>query len=238
MNRQTLSIGYRRLVIMRFLLNKESYDSREALDNAIAGTVIDKSFLRDLAEDVSESINERKGDNPCFGVTSLGRWLGAYATETNITKNNLDRIAKYLLCDNWSQLTRFDEELIEERILRHNEFALAEELISRANDSAESSMQTGLQRLLARNLLKGQKVEVHYGVQRRIVLKKLSQDDRFKVEACDSKILAKGMCITIQALFLGVNLTGIDVTLNGKDVKTFYKSGGPIKSIRIISDGW
>lgn len=235
---ERLDKEYRQLVIMRFLLNKETYNSREALVNAIDGTVIDKSFLRDLAEDISESINEWKGDSPCFGVTSLGRWLGAYATETNITKNNLDRIAKYLLCDNWLQLTQFGEELIEERILKHNEFAVAEELISRASDTAESPMRVGLQRLLSRNLLKGQKVEVYYGAQRRIVLKKLSEGDRFKVEACDSKILAEGMCLTIQAFFLGVNLTGIDISLNGKEIKTFYKSGGAITSIKVINDGW
>lgn len=235
---QRLDKEYRRLVIMRFLLNKESYESREALDYAIAGTVIDKSFLRELAEDISAAINEWRGDSPCFGVTSLGRWLGAYATETNITKNNLNRIAKYLLCESWLQLTQFGEELIEERILKHNVFAEAEEMISRANDSSGSTMQMGLQHLLSRNLLKGQKVEVYYGAQRRIVLKRLTESDRFKVEACDSKILTKGMCLTIQAFFLGVNLTGIDIMLNGKEVKTFYKSGGTIKSIKVISDEW
>lgn len=235
---ERLDKEYRQLVIMRFLLNKETYNSREALVNAIDGTVIDKSFLRDLAEDISESINEWKGDSPCFGATSLGRWLGAYATATNITKNNLDRIAKYLLCDNWLQLTQYGEELIEERILKHNEFAVAEELISRADDSAESPMRVGLQRLLSRNLLKGQKVEVYYGAMRRIVLKKLTESDRFMVEACDSKILTKGMCLTIQAFFLGVSLTGIDIMLNGKEVKTFYKSGGTITSIKVINDGW
>lgn len=235
---QKLDENYRRLVIMRYLLNKESFRSREELDNAIEGIVLSKALRSDMAEDISEAINEWKGDSPCISVTSLGRWLGVDEAVSNITQNNLDRIAKYLLCDNWHQAVQFGAEIIEKRILKHNDFAEAEEMISRGNDTTESPMQTGLQRLLSRTLKKGQSVEVYYGAQRRIVLKRLTEDDRFMVVSCDSKILTKDMCLTIQAFFLGVNLTGIDVTLNGKEVKTFYKSGGTIKSIRVINDEW
>lgn len=238
---QRLDKEYRQLVKMRFLLRTEEFATRERLEDAIANKVIDKKFIQELADDIADSLNDWKADKqPCISATSLCRWMiDSYKAGGDITKNNLDRIAKYLLCKSWGDLLGYNIEQLKEHILKEHQLVESEMMISRAsNEAFENPMRVGLQHLLSRNLLKGQKVEVYYGAQRRIVLKKLTESDRFKVEACDSKILTKGMCLTIQAFFLGVNLTGIDITLNGKEVKTFYKSGGTITSIKVINDEW
>lgn len=238
---QRLDKEYRQLVKMRFLLNMEEFTTREKLEDAIANKVIDKKFIHELADDIADTLNDwKKGNKPCISATSLGRWMtDSYQAGGDITKNNLDRIAKYLLCKSWGDLLGYNIEMLEERILKEHQLVESEMMISRAsNEASENPIRVGLQHLLSRNLLKGQKVEVYYGAQRRIVLKRLTEDDRFMVVSCDSKILTKDMCLTIQAFFLGVNLTGIDITLNGKEVKTFYKSGGTITSIKVINDEW
>lgn len=238
---QRLDKEYRRLVIMRFLLNMEEFATRKKLEDAIANKVIDKKFIHELADDIADTLNDWKaGKQPCISATSLCRWMiDSYKAGSEITKNNLDRIAKYLLCKSWGDLLGYNIEQLEDRILKEHQLVESEMMISRAsNETFENPIRVGLQHLLSRNLLKGQKVEVYYGAQRRIVLKRLTEDDRFMVVSCDSKILTKDMCLTIQAFFLGVNLTGIDITLNGKEVKTFYKSGGTITSIKVINDEW
>lgn len=235
-----LDENYKRLVKAKYCLRTKTIISKNDLNREVKNIVINRETLISISEDIADCINEWKDDEmtkPCISHTTLGRMMGVYGknAEGEISRSNLDRIAKYIGRESWSDLSRDDWETIEEDMLR--EYKLAEDSGFKSQlDDGENNLGTGLRRLLSHNLLTKQIVNIHYGNGRQLQLQKLSEGDKFIVRYCDSKVLEKGWVISIPCFFVGVNIVGLDIRYNGDKIKDYYKSSGPITSIKVENE--
>lgn len=236
---------YKRLVKVRYTLRNSEISSKEQLDREVNNMTITNNSLVKIAEDIADYIDEWKGedgDKPCISRITLGRMMGKFGKKGktvggDISRSNLDRIAKYIGRLNWTSVVSMDSEDIEESMLREHKFAEDSGILSQLDDGKDK-YGIGLSRLISHNLIPGQIIDIRYGNGKLLRLKKLKEDDKFMVEYCDSKVLEKNWVISIPCFFVGVNVTGLDIRYNGDPIKDYYKSGGVVSSIKIVDDIW
>lgn len=229
-----LSPEYVRLVKMRYVLNTQDIADINDLNASIDNLTISKNRLVDISENIATTINEWKGNSPCIGATTLGRMFGVYSSNGDISRSNCDRIAKYIGYKDWYDIIGRKIEDIEANIIKNNSLKLEQEMVSRGYDNTRHYLSNAISRLLARDVLAGTMLDITYGNQKVLRLRKLKDEFRYMVEYCDSKVLTQGMCLSIPVMFVGAHILGFDVTENKQPVKSYYKSGGDIKEIRIV----
>ncbi len=231
---------------MRYVLRtSKNISSKADLERKVDGISNSAGMPGKIAEDIADYIDEWKGedgDKPCISRITLGRIMGVYGkigktVGGDISRSNLDRIAKYIGRLNWKDVVSMDPEDIENYMLREHKLAEDSCIMSQLDDG-EDKFGTGLSRLISHNLLPKQIVDIRYGNGKLLKLKKLKEGDKFMVEYCDSKVLEKNWVISIPCFFVGVNVTGLDIRYNGDPIKDYYKSGGVITSIKIVDDIW
>jgi len=226
---EVLDIEIRRLIKMRYLLRKDHFIlSKDMLEQAVVQLELDSQVLEKIAIDMSDF-----KDSSDVSRSSVGRWMGKYAAKSNISKSNLSCIAKYLLCNTWDELISLTPEDIEQRLLK--EYGLVVAVAPTSMDSRVDDTSFGIHRIISHNVLSGKVIDVRYGHKNKLLrLKKLNSPDRYMVLESDSAILKKSWTISIPAILLGVNVVGIDIQDKKEDVKSIYKSSGPVNSIMII----
>lgn len=237
-----LDENYKRLVKVRYAFRNSEISSKEQLDREVSNMTITNDSLVKIAEDIADCIDEWKGedgDKPCISRITLGRMMGKFGkdAEGEISRSNLDRIAKYIGRLNWKDVVSMDPEDIEISMLREHKLAEDSRILSQLDDGKDK-YGIGLSRLISHNLIPGQIIDIRYGKGKLLKLKKLKEGDKFMVKYCDSKVLEKDWVISIPCFFVGVNVTGLDIRYNGDSIKDYYKSGGVVSSIKIVDDIW
>lgn len=226
---EVLDPEYRRLIKMRYILRSEDdILDKEMLEQKVNQLDLDSQVLELLAKDMSDY-----KDSSNISRSSVGRWMGKYAVKSNISKSNLACIAKYLLCNNWDELHTLTPENVEQRLLKEHGLVMAESL--KSMDSRIDNTSFGIHRIISHNVLPGKVIEVRYGNKNKLLrLKKLNSPDRYIILECKSNVINPKWTISIPAILLGVNVVGIDIKNNNVDVKSIYKSSGPVNSIKFI----
>lgn len=177
-----------------------------------------------------EKKEDKKEKRPCVGRVTLGRMMGKYPGK-GISMANLDRIAKYIGRANWDDLTAVGAEHAEWEMLCNND--ISKTAIISSIDYKDTRVGPGLHHLLSHNINKGMIVDIRYGDGLLLKLKKHNDDDEFIIQHCDSKVLKKGWAIRIPLFYVGVNVTGFQISSHGLRMKDCYKSRDVIKSIEV-----
>lgn len=264
MSRQPLPQDIRCLIHLRQLCNQKEIINENDLENQkkkflekehcpensnnkIINDLYNNKYVIKLIDDIQCSIGERVGESTLKRML----WLG---TEKEFQRKSYCAIAQYISDGrmNWADLLnlRKDNELCQiEREMVYERNSLNASTIIRPRTTGIGIRNKAIQHILARDIPKGYEVDINLS-HHQIRFKRLAPskgEDRFRVVRSNSKILKRGVELTIHGFFEGINIVGYDVRKpnendiiqNNYDVSEgiidggTYCSGLPIRSILV-----